>query len=64
MAMISYLAKDTLTSYHAVLFMMVPPSFHTADKFCDNQFQACSLSASITHAYWHLFVFKKALLVW
>jgi len=30
---------------------------------CANQCKACGLSASIGHAYWHLFVSKHALLI-
>jgi len=38
--------------------------FHHADKFCENHLKACGLSASIKHAYQHLFASKKTLILW
>jgi len=32
--------------------------FHAADKLCENQLKACSLSANVRHAYRH-FLFPK-----
>jgi len=31
-------------------------------RCCENQLKACGLSASISHAYWHLYVSTKALI--
>jgi len=36
--------------------------FHAAGKFCKNQLTAFVLSASISHAHQHIFLFQKALL--